>query len=115
MKIYPKRSKTDRASDDFYFGNYGEIPIAISSATINENGVVGDKLHYHKKGYEFYLTIQGSGLLEIEGKEVELDQDVLAMVEPGEKHKIKSAIKTPFSFIAISNIKDKDDKFIAEE
>lgn len=115
MRIYPKQSKTDRASDDFYFGNYGEIPIAISSATINENGVVDDKLHYHKKGYEFYLTIQGSGLLEIEGKKVELNQEIFVMVEPGEKHKIKSAIKTPFSFIVISDIKDKDDKFFAEE
>jgi len=114
MKIYPKRSKTDRVSDDFYFGDYGEIPIAISSATINENGVVGDKLHCHKKGYEFYLTIQGSGLLEIEGKEVELNQEIFVMVEPGEKHRIKSTIKTPFSFIAISNIKDIDDKFEIE-
>jgi mannose-6-phosphate isomerase-like protein (cupin superfamily) len=115
MKIYPKQSKTDRTSDDFYFGDYGEIPIAISSATINDNGVVGDKLHYHKKGFEFYLTIEGSGLLEIEGKEVELNKEIFVMVEPGEKHKIKSAIKTPFSFISISNIKDKDDKLVVGE
>jgi len=115
MKIYPKQSKTDRRSADFYFGNYGEIPIAISSATINKSGIIGDKLHYHKKGYEFYLTTQGAGLLEIEGKEVELTEKKLVMVEPGEKHKIKSATKTPFSFIAIVNIKNKNDKCVIEE
>ena len=114
MKIYPKQSKTDRASDDFYFGDYGQISIAISSATINENGVSGDKLHFHKKGQEYYMTTQGAGLLIVEGEEVELNPNTLVMVEPGEKHKIIAATKTPFSFIVIATVKDKDDKVILE-
>lgn len=114
MKIYPKQSKSDRQSSDFYFGNYGEIPIGVSFATINENDISGDKLHYHKKGFEFYITTQGTGLLEVEGKEIELSEEQMVMIEPEEKHKIKSAKKAPFAFFAICTIKDKDDKIILE-
>lgn len=114
MKIFPKQTKTDRESSDFYFGNYGEIPIGISSATILDVGTSNDLLHYHKKSHEFYLTIKGAGILEIEGVEYMLDENHLLMVEPGEKHKVKAATKTPFSFIAITTVKNKDDKVVLE-
>lgn len=114
MKIYPKQTKSDRKSSDFYFGNYGEIPIGVSFATINKNGINGDKLHYHKKGFEFYITTQGSGIIEIEGREIVLNNEQMIMVEPGEKHKIKSVKNTPFSFYAICTVKEKEDKVILE-
>jgi len=114
MKIYPKQTKSDRQSSDFYFGNYGEIPVGVSFATINENGVNGDRLHYHKKGFEFYITTQGSGIIEINDKEIELTNEQMIMVEPGEKHKIKSAKETPFSFFVFCTTKEKEDKIILE-
>lgn len=115
MKIFPKQSKSDRQSSDFYFGDYGEIPIGLSCATMNKDSIIEDNLHYHKKGFEFYLTISGAGIIEIEGKDVELTEERLVMVEPGEKHIIKAVVKAPFSFIAISTTKEKNDKVISDE
>ena len=114
MKIYPKQSKLDKKSNNFYFGDYDEIPVGVSFATLSKNGINKDKLHYHKKGYEFYITTQGSGIMEIEGKEIELNNEQMVMVEPGEKHKIKSAKKTPFSFFVFCTVKNKADKIILE-
>lgn len=101
MKNFPKQSKTERQFNHFYFGNYGEIPLGISSVTINEDEFVDDKLHYHKKGIEFYLTTKGEGVIEIEGKEFLMNGENLIMVEAGEKHRIKKVTSNPFSFIVI--------------
>lgn len=115
MKIYPKQSKASRESGNFYFGNYGEIPIGISFAeVINTEDETQDKLHYHIKSNEFYITLEWEWILEIEGKEMVLQQNEMIMVEPNEKHRIIKATKTPFRFIAISTEKDKDDKVISE-
>ena len=117
MKIYKKQSKSLRESENYYFGNYGEIPIGVSFATINESNKneIKDKLHYHVKSNEFYIILEGEGILEIEGKEFVLNSDSMIMVEPNEKHKITKATKLPFRFIAISTEKAKNDKVIIDE
>lgn len=114
MKIYNKQSKNDRNSKDFYFGNYGEIDLGISSATFENLENSEDKLHFHKAAKEYYITTNEAGLIEIEGKEYEMNTENLIMVEPGEKHKVLKATKPPFSFIVISTIKAKDDKVVVE-
>ncbi|MDD4332851.1 MAG: cupin domain-containing protein [Patescibacteria group bacterium] len=117
MKIYPKQSKSDRQTDDFYFGDYGEIPIGVSFVTIDKNNQdeMQDKLHYHLKSKEFYIILEGEGILEVENKEIILNSNSMIMVEPNEKHRIVKAIKLPFSFIAISTEKNKNDKIIIEK
>jgi len=61
MKTYPRQSKELRESGNYYFGNYGEIPIGVSFAEINESdGEIHDKLHYHIKSNECYITLEGA-------------------------------------------------------
>ncbi len=110
MKTYPRQTKTNRNSRDSYFGNYGEIPIGLSSATMSTVSKSDDTLHFHKKSIEFYLALEGSGTIEIEGRDYALEPDSLVMVEPGEKHRVKSSTKAPFSYIVFATVKDKDDK-----
>ena len=114
MKIFPRKDKTVRGLGNFYFGDYGEIPIGISQTRIDTNNLdkSKDTAHYHKKGTEFYFTIEGKAILEVEGNEIELNENQLAMVEPGEKHYVKRVIKNPFSVISICTTKDPDDKVI---
>jgi len=114
MKIFPRKDKTQRGEGNFYFGNYGEIPLGISQTRIDEKNIdkSKDTLHYHKKGTEFYLTTEGKAILEVEGNEVELNENQLVMVEPGEKHYVKMVTVTPFSVISICTTKKPDDKVI---
>lgn len=117
MKIYPKQEKSSREPGNYYFGNYWEIPVGVSFATIDENNKdeIKDKLHYHIKSDELYIVLDGEWILEIENQEVLLTPDSMVMIEPNEKHRIIKATKMPFRFIAISTTKDKNDKVVVEE
>jgi len=116
MKIYPRQSKLTKGPGNFFFGDYGEIPISVSLTTINKNNVSKgkDTRHFHKEGHEFYFTIKGKAIIEIEGKEVILDKDCLVMVEPGEKHFVKKVLEMPFSVLTICTVKKKNDKVMVE-
>jgi len=117
MKVYPKCVKRERESGNFYFGNYGEIPLGISFSTVGEGSPseINDTLHYHKESSEFYLALRGKGILEVNGEDVSLDPSSLVMVEPGEKHRVKKAVKKPFSWLTVATVKKRDDKVIVEE
>ena len=114
MKIFPRKEKVIRGPGNFYFGDYDGISIGISETRINKDNLAKSKdtLHYHKQGNEFYLTTEGMAVIEIEGKEIELNPNRLIMVESGEKHYIKKVIKIPFCVIAICTTKDPNDKVI---
>jgi len=43
--------------------------------------------HYHKKTTEFYYVLEGTGILELDGEEVELRKDTVVMIPPGVRHR----------------------------
>lgn len=112
MKIYQRQGKSTKGPGNFFFGDYGEIPISVSLTIIGKNNVSKSKdtRHLHKEGHEFYFTIDGKAIIEIEGKEVILDKNHLIMVEPGEKHFVKKILEMPFSVLTICTVKKKSDK-----
>lgn len=116
MKVYLRQDKTQRGPGNFFYGDYGEIPIGLSYTTIDKNNLSRSKdtEHYHKEGYEFYYTIKGKGIIEIEGKEAVLDNKHLVMVEPGEKHYVKKVLKMPFSVLTVCTTKEKEDKVVLD-
>lgn len=112
MQIFERQTKKNRGSGNYFFGDYGEIPIGISQIRINEAESQNfiDPVHFHKMGTEYYLTIEGTGVIEIEGQEVELNEKQMVMVEPGEKHAVKRIFKTPLTIICFCTTKDPNDK-----
>ena len=114
MKTYPKQSKSSRSDGEHYFGDYGDISMGISLSSVNQIGDIQDKMHLHQKGTEFYIILEGKGVLEVEGKNVELKENEVVMVEPGEKHRVKEATEAPFKFLVICDVKEKEDKIILE-
>lgn len=108
MKIYPKTPKANPGH--FYFGNYGEIDLGFSYVHEEKIGPFQDPLHSHQKGTEYYWTIQGEGLLEVDGNLGSLTPNQLVAVEPGEKHRIHSVIQAPFQVLVICTVKEKGDK-----
>lgn len=117
MKIYPRQEKGSRQEGgNYYFGNYGEIDLGISVATIFEDNKdqPGDKLHHHIKSNEYYIVLEGEGVMQVGDQEIVITPETTVMVEPYENHKILRATKTPFRFIAISTKKERDDKVVME-
>lgn len=113
MKIFTQQEKTDKPGH-YFFGDYSEIDIAISQTTVSDD-MVDDVLHYHKDGKEYYVTTEGSAILEIDNAHVELRKNHIVMVEPYERHRLTKVLEKPFSCIVISTVKSKKDKIIIEE
>jgi len=53
--------------------------------------------HYHKKLIEYYLVVEGEGILRVKTKqkieEIKLHPDVIVRIEPGEIHQTKTSKK----------------------
>lgn len=107
MKIFNKQAKGK--DGEFYFGDYDAIDISISYAHITPDSL-SDSLHYHKKAQEYYIVIAGTGLLEVEGHMVELQENTVVMVEPGEKHRIIAATSDILDVLVIATPKIDGDK-----
>lgn len=112
MKLFNKIEKTDKKNGKhYYFGDYNEIDLAISSSYYStEIQNIDEPLHYHLNGYEYYIVTQGSAIIEIENTEYTIDTNTTIMVEPNEKHKITRIISAPCSILAISTVKSANDK-----
>ncbi|OGM19409.1 hypothetical protein A2685_02000 [Candidatus Woesebacteria bacterium RIFCSPHIGHO2_01_FULL_37_10] len=115
MKIYKKKEK-QTASGFGYWGDFGEIDMGWSYGEITDNSTFpGEKLHYHKVGTIYFLGLEGTGLLEVEGNQVELDKGSLLRIDPNEKYKVIGAKDTPFKYIAVCTSKDPKEKVIVEK
>lgn len=114
MKVYTKQTKADGVSS--YFGNFGEIPVGISVAHVDEvNQNFRDTKHIHHTATEYYIVTQGKLLLEVNGSDIEADADSVVMVEPQEPHFVKSILSFPCAWISIASPKgDASDKVIIE-
>lgn len=113
MEIYEKRVKGDGRGG--YWGDFGDIDMGWSYSEISEdNPFPGEKLHYHKVGTIYFLALEGSGVIEVEGEQVELLRDNLIRIDPGEKYKVMGAKEMPFRFIAVCTSKDPDEKVVVE-
>ena len=47
----------------------------------------GEVLHSHPY-HEYYIVLEGRGMLEVEGRTVPLEADTVVMVQPGERHRV---------------------------
>ena|SRR3989344_5395202 len=114
MKIYSKKEKTTTPGFG-YWGDFGEIEMGWSYGEITDNqNFVGEKLHYHTLGTIYFLGLGGSGVIEIEGKEIILGKDLLLRIDPKEKYRVLKAKKIPFKYLAVCTSKDPKEKVVIE-
>jgi mannose-6-phosphate isomerase-like protein (cupin superfamily) len=113
MRVYKKEKKSIPGFG--YWGDFGEIDTGWSCGQVVDNSrFPGEKLHYHKKGTTYFLGIDGTGVIEVEGKEIELSKDALLRIDPGEKYRTLRAKKTPFKWIVVCTSKDRSEKVVVE-
>ena len=81
MKIFEK-GKTQ-----MYCGYWNGSPLEVGLISTIYEVPKREVLHSHPYR-EYYVVISGKGILEIDGKEVELISNNVIMVEPHEKHEV---------------------------
>ena len=115
MNIFPRKSK--KTPGAYYFGEFNDkppAPFSISHATFGKD-YFGEEPHYHERNQKVYMTLKGKGILNVNGKDVEMRPDIMIHVEPLEVHYVKSVIKAPFEFVVVLSSKDNDKKIVKKQ
>ena len=81
MQIY------QRTSSHLFCGHWNGSPVEIGVTQIIRAVPPGEAYHYHEY-HEYYVVLQGKGSLNIEGREVPLEEQTVVMVQPGERHRV---------------------------
>ncbi len=113
MNVFPRKSK--QTPDAYYFGEFNDNPLApfsISIASFDEN-YQSEKPHYHTKNQKAYVTLEGEGILNVNGKQIVMKPEQMIHIEPNETHYIESVITAPLKFIVILSAKI-DDKVVLQ-
>jgi mannose-6-phosphate isomerase-like protein (cupin superfamily) len=78
-----------RSDSHLFCGHWNGSPIEIGFLPTRLRQVPdSDVLHYHDY-YEYYVMLEGSAELEVEGQSVPLRADSIVMVEPGGRHRVR--------------------------
>jgi len=62
-----------------------------------------EKHHYHQITHEIYVALQGSIMLDIDGKEYILRHNQAILTEPGERHSVRSIVEAPYRGIVLNS------------
>jgi len=61
------------------------------------------KYHYHKKSDEIYFILQGTGILEIEGKKKKVRENDCILIRAGNRHRIKNIGKNQLKILCFES------------
>ncbi|MCU0680169.1 MAG: cupin domain-containing protein [Planctomycetes bacterium] len=113
MHIFPRKEKS--TPEQYYFGEYTDKPLAPFSVSVANFDVsfTGEKAHYHKVNQKVFITISGKGILNVNNNKIELVEEQMIQIEPGEIHFIEKVIEAPLKIIVINSAKI-DDKVVVE-
>ncbi len=108
MRLFPRKSKQTPGA--FYFGEFDDKPLAPFSISLAEFGAdfSGEPVHYHAKNQKVFVTLEGEGVLEVNGQEVPMTPENMIHIEPGERHRIVRVTKAPLKFIVVLSAKEND-------
>ncbi|MCE7987370.1 MAG: cupin domain-containing protein [Caldilinea sp. CFX5] len=110
MQIYHKSA----ASGDgpaWVCGHWNGSPLGIGMGLRLAVGD-GEARHYHPYR-EYYVVLEGSAELEVEGTLVPLCAGMVVMVEPGERHQVLSVGEAGVRWVVIQEQSAPDTKFAA--
>lgn len=115
MNIFPRKAKSTPGA--YYFGEYNEEPLAPFSISVAsfEADFSPEQKHYHTQNQKVYLTLEGEGVLNVDGREVRLEPTSLVQVEPNEIHFLQAVLKAPLKFVVVASSKVDDKKVVDED
>lgn len=107
MRLFDKERKEWRRGDHFYFGDFGEIPAAISYVRAGSDEELGQEArHYSKAGHKYFFVVDGQLEIEVGDQSILVGPEQVLMVEPGEPHRVMRLAQAPCRFIVFGTVKD---------
>ncbi len=108
MQIFPRKSK--KVPNSYYFGEYNDFPIAPMSVSLAEFDFTYQKEHpyYHTDTQKIFITLEGKGVLNVNGQSVIMEPEAMIHLEPGDIHFVEKISDAPLKFVAITSAKIND-------
>src|SRR3712207_1405160 len=108
--IYHK-SEESRDGPAWICGHWNGSPLEIGMGLRSAVGA-GEVRHHHPYR-EYYVVLEGTAALEVEGKPVPLRAGMVVMIEPGDRHQVTSVGATGARWVVIKERSAPDTKYVA--
>ena len=111
MRIYHK-SEESGSGPAWVCGHWNGSPLEIGMGLRSEVGA-GETRHYHPYR-EYYVVLEGTAELEVEGALVPLRAGMVVLVEPGERHMVASIGESGARWVVIKERSEPGTKYTAQ-
>src|SRR5688572_10418326 len=110
MKVYEK-SPESGDGPVWVCGHWNGSPLAIGLGLRTEVGP--DEVRHHHPYREYYVVLEGTAELDVEGTLVTLHPNTVIMVEPGERHWIVAVGESGARWVVIKERSEPDTKYVS--
>lgn len=107
MKIYNK------SGTHLFCGHWNGSPVEIGVTELLREVPSTEQLHHHLY-HEYYVILEGSGELEVEGTVHPLTAGTTVMVEPEERHQVVSVGEQGIRWVIIKQRSEPNSKIVAQ-
>lgn len=94
MRVYEK------TKDHLLCGHWNGSPLEIGLTSLIRDVPLSEARHFHEY-HEYYILLEGSAKLEVEGSIITLRPGTAVMVQPGERHRIVSVSPSGVRWVII--------------
>jgi len=110
MRMY---HKSEESGDDpaWICGHWNGSPLEIGMGLRAKVGA-GEVRHHHPYR-EYFVVLEGSAELEVEGKQVPLHAGTVVMIEPGERHHVTSVGTEGARWVVIKERSEPNTKYVS--
>jgi mannose-6-phosphate isomerase-like protein (cupin superfamily) len=90
-------------------GHWNGSPVEIGLGLRSEVG--SREVRHHHPYHEYYVVLEGSAVIEVNGKQIPVSSGMVVMVEPNEAHQVLSIGKEGVRWVAIKERSEPNSKF----
>ena len=105
MQIYQK------SGTHLFCGHWNGSPIEIGVTETLLDVPSTEQLHYHNY-HEYYVILEGSGILEVDNNPVVLEEGTTVMVQPGEQHRVIEVGENGIRWVIIKERSEPNSKHV---
>lgn len=106
MRIYKSVDDTPA----WICGHWNGSPVEIGLGLRSEVGL--REVRHHHLYHEYYVVLEGSAVIEVNGEEIPVEKGMVVMVGPNESHQVLSVGEGGVRWVAIKERSEPDSKFI---
>ena len=110
MRLYYK-SEESQDAPAWICGHWNGSPLEIGMGL--RSGVGANEIRHYHPYREYFIVLEGSAELEVEGTIVPLRAGMIVMIEPSERHQVTSVSPPGARWVVIKERSEPDTKYLA--